>query len=339
MRQRSSITDIFPERLSVPVKRVFDSFSGDIYEIRLIENRNVFFCTSSGLKFLGAGGVMSAHPSPNGLTVHPAELEEITERAMGYSGFAHEEELRECYLTRPDGTRIGIAFSGSTGTLHAGRVTSLNIRLPVVSPDIRAPGLDNILFSGGGLLIAGAPNSGKTTLLRYCCRALSDGASGGYRKVCAIDERGELSGGGGIYDLGACTDVIAGRRKSEAILIALRLMSPDIIVCDEIGSCEETRSILEGLNSGVSFVATMHAAELGQLILRRQFRTLFDENVFSNVVFLSQERKGTVDRVYTYREVANEIRGSGSAFRRSSSDVFDCQYPQEKKSAAAVYAF
>ena len=81
----------------------------------------------------------------------------------------------------------------------------------------------------------------------------------------------------GAFDLGGCTDVIAGRDKREAVLTALRLLSPEVIVCDEIGSARETECLLEGLNSGVILIASMHARDLPQLARRGQFRRLFED--------------------------------------------------------------
>ena len=296
------------------------SFPGDVYELRLIRDRNVYAVTSEGIGFLTTDGLLSDIPPPYGCTVTADELEEIVQRAMGYSAFAHQEELRQSFLTRCDGTRIGIAFSGGAGSLHTGTVNSLNIRFPAATVEVPEKSLRELLSRlAGGLLIVGAPNTGKTTLLRACCRFLGGGEGGRFRKVCAVDERFELAGSG-AYDLGACTDVIAGREKREAILTALRLLSPEVIVCDEIGSFSETESILEGMNAGVIFIASMHARDLEQLVRRKQFRLLFDENVFDRVVVLDSLNKGRILRIHSYDEVANEIHRCNDAVFRGSHD-------------------
>ena len=133
----------------------------------------------------------------------------------------------------------------------------------------------------------------------------------------------------GAFDLGCCTDVIAGRDKRESILTALRLLSPEVIVCDEIGSCRETESILEGMNSGVTFIASIHARDLSQLIRRGQFLRLFNENVFSHVVMLSPEQKGKIDRIYAYEEVSDEIHRGGSVVLRGGHDRALREYPEK----------
>ena len=336
MKQRSDIVRVLPERLAGPVSRALRDCPGDVYELRLIRDRCAFFVCGEGLRFLSTRGTLSPGPAGDPLIVREDELEELLDRAAGYSGFAHEEELRQSFLTRPDGTRIGIAFSGGAGSLRTGGVGSLTIRFPIEAPDYHCPALDSLLAHlSGGLLIAGAPNTGKTTLLRYCCRYLSDGLGGRRRKVCAVDERRELAGMNGAFDLGGCTDVIAGRDKRESILTALRLLSPEVIVCDEIGSERETECLLEGLNSGVILIASLHARDLPQLVRRTQFRRLFAENVFSHAALLEPDRKGTIGQIYAYDEVADEIHRSGGACLRGAADCPVAGYAAQTAGGAA----
>ncbi|MBQ6067804.1 MAG: stage III sporulation protein AA [Clostridia bacterium] len=330
---------VLPPGIAFAAARAFEAFPGDIYELRLIGGQCAFLVTSAGIRFLSADGGLSGGVPRMPLTVGRDEPEELVERAIGYSGFAHEEELKQSFLTRADGTRIGIAYTGGTGSLKTGRVASVNIRLPVRGAAFDCPALDALLRElPGGVLVAGGPNTGKTTLLRYCCRYLAGGLGGVYRKVCAVDERMELAGGGEAFDLGVCTDVISGRSKREAILTALRLLSPEVIVCDEIGSCRETESILEGLNSGVTFIASMHARDLPQLARRGQFLRLFEENVFSFVVMLSPAERGKIASVYSYDEVADEIHRNGRVVLRGGADRVLREYPETAACRSAAKA-
>lgn len=320
IRQTSDIAGVLPERLSSSLLRACER-SRDIYELRLIRDRAAFLVTGEGIRFLRSDGRLSAAPAIDPVVLSGDELEEIVQRAAGYSGFAHEAELRRGFLTRPDGTRIGIAASCVAGGIPAGGIYSLNVRFPFCEREIDGSLMESVLGDlSGGVLIAGPPGSGKTTLLRSCCRYLGDGGGGTYRKICVVDERGELAGENGRFDLGACTDVISGRDKRDAILTAVRLLSPQVIVCDEIGSDRESESILEGLNSGVIFLAAMHAGDLRQLIRRSQFLRLFSETVFDRVVLLDPLRKGAVREILSYEEVADEIHRSGGALLRGAYD-------------------
>ncbi len=97
----------------------------------------------------------------------------------------------------------------------------------------------------GGLLLVGAPSSGKTTVLRDIARQLSSGSVGAIRRVAVIDERGELAGvykgmRGIFLGLAARLD---GYPKAQGILQAVRSLAPDYILCDEIGSLKKIPSL------------------------------------------------------------------------------------------------
>jgi stage III sporulation protein AA len=147
------------------------------------------------------------------------------------------------------------------------------------------------VFQGGvcSLLIVGAPSSGKTTVLRDLARQLSCGKAGGYLKVAVVDERCEL---GAVYDgvpqndLGPCCDILSGYPKAEGILTAVRTLSPQVILCDEIGGEPEVSGMLDGVNCGVKMIATAHAATIAELKGRKQIRRLLEYGVFDQIVRL-----------------------------------------------------
>ena len=302
----SEVLKIMPDRIKNILALAFERSQG-IYEIRLIADSSVFLVTERGIEFLDEYGNMYRTIPLNMLQPRSCELDEITDRSIGYSGFFRENELKNGFITYSRGIRIGLCGEAAAENGGIGRITSLNIRIPHFGSLGDRTEFGEILSFSSGLLIAGAPSSGKTTLLREIARRLSSGFSGNYEKVCIIDERGELTAGKAI---GPCADVIKGMKKSDAILHAVRLLSPRYIICDEIGGFSETKSILEGLNSGVSFIASIHAGDISSLARRQQFRTLFFENVFDKAVFLSAVTPGRVTDIYSYGELLYEIRRS-----------------------------
>ena len=164
-------------------------------------------------------------------------------------------------------------------------VSSLNIR---IAKQVLGCGqaLYEKLFaqSRQSVLLLGPPASGKTTMLRDLCRLL-----GGRYRVSVVDERGELAAcrqGIPAYDLGAMTDVFDGYPKDQGMQIALRVMTPDYIICDELGSEAETAAVLASMNSGVSILATAHAGSLAQAERRPQLRCLLEAGVFRWAVLL-----------------------------------------------------
>lgn len=308
---------IFPERLKICLEASFELFS-DIYEIRLISDVSLFFYTAKGIRFIASDGNASLIPTEKTVKPTEKELEEILNRATSFSGFLHEKELKEGFITFGGGIRIGICSDGFSEDFSSGKINSVAIRLPYSKAEFFCNIPDGLLFDfKSGLLIAGPPASGKTTLLKAVARKLSDGVLGEYKKVCVIDERGELSGNA---FLGSCTDVIKGKNKADGILHALRLLSPQYIICDEMGNSEETKAVLEGLNSGVSFMASMHAESLDTLIRRKQFRILFEENVFDKIIFLSGEKAGHISQIFKYEEVLDEIHRTSRTLFGSFSD-------------------
>ena len=88
----------------------------------------------------------------------------------GHSVYAYEEELACGYFTLPGGHRVGVA--GVAGVAGFAVVTALNLRVArwVTCPLPAAveAALDRL---DAGLLVAGPPGSGKTTVLRsMVCR-------------------------------------------------------------------------------------------------------------------------------------------------------------------------
>lgn len=59
--------------------------------------------------------------------------------------------------------------------------------------------------------------------------------------MVVLDERFELSADG--FDLGACTDILQGYPKQEGLSHAVRCLSPEYIVCDELGENDFRRYV------------------------------------------------------------------------------------------------
>ena len=327
------VLSVFPERLSCAVKKAFLTAHG-VYEIRLVGQRTVYFYGESGIRFISCDGSATKYPPKNPLVPTTEELCEITQRALGYSGFMRESELFGGYISYGGGIRIGLSCDGEGSAMGKGKITSLCVRIPYVSENLTSLVREELLGFDTGLLIAGPPASGKTTLLKGISSYLSDGLGGGFCKVCVVDQRDEL-----FTDKlkGTTIDVIRGKDKAAAIAHAVRVMSPQYIICDEIGSERESESLLEGLNSGVRFICSMHAPGLAGLIRRPQFRRLFSGNVFDRVVVLSSLRPGEIEEIYDYGEVACEI-GRTCGDIRGNSTFGDIYFRPQAQTVSASFS-
>jgi len=207
--------------------------------------------------FLRDSGSIARSLGPGLVIVNQSALQEVFLHICGHSVFSHENEIRQGYVQMPGGVRAGLC---GTAVLEKGRVrgmrdiSSLVFRVP---RDV--PGCADRLFRSGidparGLLLAGEPGSGKTTLLREIARVLSVGQFTPCRRVAVLDSRGELGSG---FDLGPCADVLQGFPKERAFGMALRTLSPEVIVCDEL-SPQDLGSVRQSAYAGVGLVATVH---------------------------------------------------------------------------------
>lgn len=174
-------------------------------------------------------------------------------------------EISEGYITLPGGHRVGFCgtAAGQDGKLMTLRdISSLNIRF---AREVRgcAQELYERAFSNElcSLIVAGKPLSGKTTILRDLARI-----AGEFHRICVVDTRGELAavhGGVPALDIGENTDVLNGYSKAEGIMCALRSLSPEIIICDEIG--DDAGAVRQCMNCGVKLVVSAHAASIREL--------------------------------------------------------------------------
>ena len=191
-------------------------------------------------------------------TVSQQEINECFKSFCNYSIHSYEKEIKSGYITLRGGHRAG--FCG-TAVIKDGKlegikdISGINLR---IAREITGCGekLSEMVFSEDfkGLIIAGKPFSGKTTVLRDLCRII-----GNRSKLAIIDSRGEIGavyGGVPQNDVGNFTDILNGYGKADGMEIATRTLSPEYIACDEITG--EENSVKNCLNSGVKTVLTLH---------------------------------------------------------------------------------
>lgn len=242
------------------------------------------------------------------------DIKTILQRISNYSIYAFEEEIKQGYITIKGGHRVGICGScviDGSKVRTIKNIASFNIRIcrevlecsnNIMKYIIRD---NNILNT----IIISPPKCGKTTLIRDISRNISDGLKvegTNFRgvKVCIIDERSEI---GACYNgipqmnIGLRSDILDNCPKSEGIMMAIRSMSPDVIVCDEIGTYKDVESILMAMNSGVNLITTIHGYDIEDLYKRPVFKEILENHVFERAIVLSGNKGvGTIEYIYNF---------------------------------------
>ena len=229
----------------------------------------------------------SAHASA--VTVSADDLARTLEGVSHGSLHTVLDSLRHGFVTLPGGHRLGVCGSAAVrdgSVAHIRDISSVCIRVAREKKGI-ADKLLPALLDGGRLpniLMISPPGAGKTTLLRDLIRAVSDGGS----RVSVADERGEIAacfGGVPQLDVGRHTDVMSCVPKTEAAMMLLRGMAPQVLALDEITAPEDAAVLTACTGCGVSVLSTAHAAGPDDLRKRPVYRGLLD--VFDRLVVIS----------------------------------------------------
>ncbi|PWL41593.1 MAG: stage III sporulation protein AA [Bacillota bacterium] len=302
-----AILELLPPRISVLLENTGDEIIRRVDEIRLRAQRPIAFTMAQGDVFLSRDGGFQSLPK-DAVIIEAQELRETFLGLCRHSIYAYEEELRSGYLTLPGGNRVGV---GGRTVVRGGEITSmaecssLCIR---IAREVKGCGDFALAYLHDGTdvhssLIISPPMMGKTTMLRDIARQVSDGIFGaGGKRVCVVDERCEIASchqGVPQMDVGQRTDVLDGCPKSQGMTMALRSLSPQVIVTDELGGAADSAAVMNALFSGVKVIASAHGTDIDDVLRRSDIRALVEQGAFSRY-FILGDRPGTV------KEVLNE---------------------------------
>ncbi len=266
-------------------------------EIRLRADLPVCLTVGGRVLFVSQNSEVTKQPAQNCLVATQKEIAQTLSLLCNNSVYMHEVEIKQGFISLKGGNRAGVCgMFNADGMLIS--VTSINIR---IARQIFGCATELLPHISGGLLIAGPPASGKTTMLRDLVRLISNGKSGCYRRVAVIDSRGEISGGGTL-DLGVNTDVLYTQDKALGTQIALRTMYPNVIAFDELGTAAELQSVKDCFNAGVTVITTAHGGEVGDIMRREVTREIIKSGAVQKVALLSQNI-GETPQIFDVKEL------------------------------------
>jgi len=277
MDELKTILSYLPRRLHGEILRLADQQS--VEEIRL--RRSMPLSVTAGGRNLRGCGMMT-----------PKEAQETLLAVCGGSLYTHMPTLTRGYVSLPNGIRVGIVGVATErdGSIDAVRdITSISFRIPrsvrgQCGPILHCMEANEFAY---GVLIFSLPGVGKTTLLRDIAISLSSAPY--LKRVALIDSRNELFR---PAEFASCLcDPLLGYPKDVGITLAVRNLSPQVVICDEIGTDLEASAILSVHPSGVPLIATVHGNDLNEIRQRSGISALIERGVFRHFFRLKREGK------------------------------------------------
>ncbi|MBO7345138.1 MAG: hypothetical protein J6U92_04280 [Clostridia bacterium] len=265
-----------------------------ITEIRLREGFPVILSYDNDRYYLSSD--LSKDKS-NAVICKKEHIDYIVTKVCEYSVYAYNDKICSGFLTTCDGIRIGLAgecvFNGED-IVTIKNISSLNIRIPHEVSGCCDKFYSNLFNQNTEFLsslIISPPFCGKTTMLKEL--ALKLNALNQY-SILIIDERGEFN-----KIKGENIDVVKNSNKLYAFQYALRSLSPNIVITDELITQNDWLCVKNAVNSGVKIVASVHARSLDEVCAKNEFiPNLFDRYIVLNSNAVPGVLKGIFNKEY-----------------------------------------
>lgn len=285
---RNAIDSLFiylPPRISKAVSSLPNGILEAATEIRLRKNSPVSITSSNrNITFDELGRVCNIRQA---MRASEGELFDCVRMLTDGSLYTCDEYLKKGFIPLPSGARVGV--TGRSNALGGwAEITALNLRIQRFLPNVASELIKKYACDGiKGALVCAPPAMGKTTFLKSAAYLLANGQGIAPKRVGIADERGEIYTSipdGGLID--PCVFI----PKAEGISMLTRVMSPEIIICDEI-SASEVDAVNEAQSSGVALIASVHCESVCELLNRGRMRALADPTLFPLCVYLSFDKE------------------------------------------------
>lgn len=254
--------------------------------------------------FLTKEGALSKNEKDKLIISREAFLKTFERMCQG-SVYAMQKTLKDGFLMLRGGHRVGVSGKPvikDGEILGMQDINVINIRIARQIFSAADKVIDLIAPCGKikNTLLISPPGCGKTTILREVARLLG-GDMYSFR-VGIMDERCEIAAMDGAMaqmNVGLLSFVYSDCPKSRAMIMALRSMSPDVIITDEIGGADDENAIFSLINGGVKIICSCHGFGIEDVLRRGQIGKLLENKIFERVIVLGRQKGvGSVEAVY-----------------------------------------
>jgi len=251
-----------PVNLADVIYRMLNCFNDGISEIRLRCGGEL--SVTSGVKNVMCGVICSRD-----------DVEYTVANLCKRSLYSQAQSILSGVITTEYGIRAGVCGRAvlSDGRIVCVRdISSICIRIPHRVVGAAEP-LERFVGERKSILVYSVPGLGKTTVLRELVPVISYKLQ---RRCAVIDTRYELSA---MVSGGLC-DIFLGYPRYEGIMNAVRTMSPEYVICDEISDEFDVKALRYARSSGVAICASTHADSVADLLKNETISPLIRDGVF-----------------------------------------------------------
>lgn len=291
MKDYLNAISLLPDKYKSVLNAISENIAVNVKELRFRNGEPITLNTHNEIYYIRKNGALTVSFCSDLLMTDEKDLQEIVFCLSRRSLHTYQDMIARGFIPLRGGAKAGVvgrAVMKNGAVYSVSSFNSVNIRVSRAFYGCSRNLIEQVGEDCASFLIIGSPLSGKTTVLRDLCRFYSGKDRLKPLKTAIIDERDEIASrsfGEGL-DVGVHTDVLTLYPKAIGTEIAVRTLSPDLVVLDEIGSDEEAKAMLSAVNTGVNFIATAHGSSLEEVMRRPNIKRLVNAGAFKKAVVL-----------------------------------------------------